>query len=305
MNVYSNARPTSQLPKWLCANVPLRQFLVGSLFCLLATAAVSASAQGPRAEKDSQKTELGIRQQMVQRKMVELETKFTVVAQKIREKNPERADLLVKTYQSSKEQSLTRKMDDVSDLLNSGQYDEAEQKLDEVVDILESLIRLLTNEKEKTISPKDEMRMLEKFKQRIEQQLQDQRKKTKETEKAADKPETLDKVGAQIKALSGLIEKQSKLIDATDKNENGDASLKQLDKLADKQFEVRKATDELNKNITGQKNSINKDGSFQDMPASVPGKEQLPSGEKKPNEQGKGESDPKGSQRGAKRRTKR
>ena len=234
---------------------------------LLACCGTSACCgQGPNGD---QKTELGIRQQLVKRKMIELEKKFMVVADRIRDEKPQRAELLVKAYQKSKEESLTRKMDMVSELLNEKKHDEAEQQLDEVVGILESLIRLLTNEKEKEVSAREEMEKLEQIKQKIKQQLEEQQKQTRETEKASNKDVAAEKVAAQIAALKGLIEKQSELIKET--GENSKAQLNQLDKLADKQFEVRKATDELNKNITGEKNSLNKDGSFKEMPDPVPG----------------------------------
>jgi hypothetical protein len=200
--------------------------------------------------------------------MVELEKKFMVVADRIREEKPQRADLLVKTYQKSKEESLTRKMEMVSELLNTKEYDEAEQQLDEVVGILESLIRLLTNEKDKVVSAREEMEMLERIKQKIQKQLEDQQKQTRETEKASNKDVAAERVAAQINALKGLIEKQADL--AKESGDNSKAQLNQLDKLADKQFDVRKATDELNKNITGEKNSLNKDGSFKDIPKGVP-----------------------------------
>ncbi len=258
---------------------PFRTMTISSQTCLIrrvtkitlalvlvcCTAAVCC-AQGPAAD---QKTELGIRQQLVKRKMVELEKKFMVVADRIREEKPQRAELLVKTYQKSKEESLTRKMDLVSELLNAKKHDEAEQQLDEVVGILESLIRLLTNEKEKEVSPREEMETLERIKQKIQQQLEQQQKQTRETEKASNKDAAAEKVAAQIKALKGLIDKQSELVKET--GENSKAQLNQLDKLADKQFGVRKATDELNKNITGERNSLNKDGSFKDMPDPIPG----------------------------------
>jgi len=91
-----------------------------TLAMLLACSTVAVThAQG--APQD-QKTELGIRQQLVKRKMIELEKKFMVVADRIREEKPQRAELLVKTYQKSKEESLTRKMEMVSELLNTTRW---------------------------------------------------------------------------------------------------------------------------------------------------------------------------------------
>ena len=225
--------------------------------------AIASSAMAQETAKDP-RTELGVRQKLVQRKMVELEAKFTIVAERIREKDEKRADLLIKTYQQSKELSLTKKMDEVSSLLNAEKYDEADQELNEVVEILESLIRMLTNEKEKTVSAKEEIEMLEEFKKNVQEQLQQQRKQTRETEQAADKEKAGEQIGAQIKALNKLIEAQKQIVKETGKNQ--DASLKDLDKIADKQFEVRKQTEALKKNISGEQKNLNPDGSFKDSP---------------------------------------
>jgi len=237
----------------------LRLHATVALICVL-FAPVSFGQASPA----NQRTELGVRQKLVQRKMVELEAKFTIVAERIREKDAKRADLLIKTYQQSKELSLTKKMDEVSELLNQEKYDEADQELNKVVEILESLIRMLTNEKDKEVSANEEIAMLEAFKKNVEQQLQQQRKQTRATEQAANKEKVGEQVGAQIKALNKLIEAQKKIVKET--GENQDANLKELDKIADKQFEVRKQTDELKKNISGEKKNLNPDGSFSDSP---------------------------------------
>ena len=230
---------------------------------IVAGCAVCCSGLAQETANDP-RTELGVRQKLVQRKMVELEAKFTIVAERIREKDEKRADLLIKTYQQSKELSLTKKMDEVSELLNAEKYDEADQELNEVVEILESLIRMLTNEKEKTVSAKEEIAMLEEFKKNVEEQLQQQRKQTRETEQAANKEKAGEQIGAQIKALNKLIEAQQKIVKET--AENKAANLKALDKIADKQFEVRKQTESLKKNISGEQKNLNPDGSFKDSP---------------------------------------
>ena len=227
---------------------------VGFAICSIGLA--QETANDPR-------TELGVRQKLVQRKMVELEAKFTIVAERIREKDEKRADLLIKTYQQSKELSLTKKMDEVSALLNAEKYDEADQELNEVVEILESLIRMLTNEKEKAVSAKEEIAMLEEFKKNVEEQLQQQRKATRETEQAANKEKAGEQVGAQIKALNKLIQSQKQIVKET--GENQAANLKKLDKIADKQFELRKKTDQLKENISGEQKNLNPDGSFKEQ----------------------------------------
>ena len=77
---------------------------------------------------DTRRSELGVRQKLVQRKMVELETKLTIIAERLKEKEPERHDRLIKAYQQSKEQLITKKMEEVSDLLDQDRLPEADDE---------------------------------------------------------------------------------------------------------------------------------------------------------------------------------
>ena len=202
-------------------------------------------------DKGTQKSELAVRQRLVERKMVELEARFTAAAERIREKDPKRADRLIKTYQESKEKSLSKKMKNVSELLDEGSFAEADKELDDVIQVLESMIRLLTNDKEKPVSKKEEIETLEKFKKEIQKQLEEQRKQTAENKKVGNKKKAIDNLKAQIKQLEGLIKKQNDNI--ADTKANVDSGLRQLDKIADRQFQIRKETEELANAIREQK----------------------------------------------------
>ena len=72
-------------------------------------------------EKDK-KSQLGERQRLVERKMAELENKFTAIAEQIRQKEPERADRLIAAYQRAKETLLKEKMNEVSQLLDQNKF---------------------------------------------------------------------------------------------------------------------------------------------------------------------------------------
>ena len=67
-------------------------------------------AQTSSRRVDVRKSQLGIRQKLVERKMLELEAKFTAAAEQLRAKDAQRADRLIATYQKAKEQSLTKKI---------------------------------------------------------------------------------------------------------------------------------------------------------------------------------------------------
>ena len=222
-----------------------KRILSVALTCLLiATTALTAMAQD-----ETRRSELGIRQLLVQKKMLELETKVTVIAEKLREKEPKRAELLVAAYQQSKEQLITKKMEEASTLLDKGQFKAADSLLDEVVVNIESLVRLLTQSKDKEASAQEEIRQLEHWKKQIEKVQAEQIAKRNELEKVSDKEKAIDKLAGQIKRLKGLIEEQKAVIDDT--KDKTKAGLRALDKVADKQFDVRKKTQELKDEIAG------------------------------------------------------
>ena len=127
-------------------------FRVAIIAALVWVASVSVLVAQDDTKSSDLKTELGLRQRLVERKMSELETKLTVIAEKLREKEPERAKLLVAAYQQSKERLITKKMAQISSLLDGEKYQEADQLLDEVIQNLESLIRLLTQQKDQKAS---------------------------------------------------------------------------------------------------------------------------------------------------------
>ncbi len=199
----------------------------------------------------TRRSELGIRQKLVEQKMIELETKLTVIAERLQEKEPERAQRLIAAYQQSKEQLITKKMAEVSNLLDQDQLPAAEAKLNEVIENLEALIKLLTNEKEPTLTKQEEQKMLERWKENIQERIQEQQQQRKETEKVSQKDETINRLEAQIKQLEKLIGKQREVIQDTEKN--AAAGLRALDQVADKQFEVRQETEELGKQLGGEK----------------------------------------------------
>ena len=219
------------------------------LVCLFVCAhALPLQAQD---EESSRRSELGVRQRLVQKKMLELETKLTVIAEKLREKEPKRAELLVKAYQQSKEQLITKKMDEVSKLLDNNRLAKADGLLDEVIVNIESLVRLLTQKKDMEATKQEEMAQLEKWKSEFQKVLAEQQVKRRETENIANKEKAIDKLQGQIDRLKGLIEEQKGVIEET-KNKTG-AGLRALDKVADKQFEVRQKTKELSEEISGVK----------------------------------------------------
>ena len=196
---------------------------------------------------EKKRTEFGTRQQLVERKMIELEGQLTLIADRIRKKDPTKADRLVEAYQQSREQLITRKMADAVKLLDQNQLVEAEETLDEVVQNLEKLVRLLINQKTPEVSKQQEIEMLEQMKQDIQQRIEEQRDQRQEVSKVSDKDAATQKLDSQIKKLDDLIQRQQDAIKLA--KDNAESGLRALDKVADEQFEIRKETEKLAEDV--------------------------------------------------------
>ena len=272
--------------------------LVAIILPLLIALAIHCSP--PAKGQTDRQTELGIRQKLVEQKMLELESKFTSAAEKIREQDPQRADRLVQTYQKAREESLAAKMAQASAMLDKDDTAGAEQLLDEIIEILERLIRQLTNEQEKEATKQETIERLEQFQKQLQQRMDEQSAQATETEKVSDREKTLETLQEQMEQLENLIKAQKKAIGASE--EAGDASLRKLDAMADEQFEIRKETERLKAAIADQSDeeatpsdSEPTDGTESESEDSKPGEgkpgEESPSGEK-PKEGKPGEGKP-------------
>lgn len=225
-------------------------FLLVSMFGLANGLASLQPPQDPtkQAAQDS-KSVLGERQRLVERKMAELESRFTAIAEQLREKEPERADRLVAAYQRAKETLLTERMNRVSQLLDQGQTGQAQLLLDEVILSLEELVKMLVDTRGPQLDRQQEIKMLEEWKKEIRAVQQEQKKERRETENVANKEDALKRLDAQIKELNNLIEAQKEVREQTQGAASG--GLRALDKVADEQFELRKKTEDLLRDIAG------------------------------------------------------
>ena len=84
------------------------------------------SADDTKPAKES--SALGIRQQRVKRMMQELDRRFQDLAEKLQAKEPEQAKLLIKAYQQSREKLIEQRMEEISLLLDSSNFSEADKR---------------------------------------------------------------------------------------------------------------------------------------------------------------------------------
>ncbi len=222
--------------------LPTKLFLLFFLLDLLSTWGTACAWQNDPPAQDT-RSALAVRQRLIEQKMNELESKLTTIAERLKEKEPERAGRLITAYQASKESLITRRMADVSQLLDQNKLVQAGQTLDEVIANLDALLKILVDRNEPEMSKQEEIQMLERWKKEINDQIRDQQQQRQETEKVTKKEETLETLEAQIKKVKELIDRQNAVTRQTEVNQN--ANLRTLDRIADEQFEVRKQTQDL------------------------------------------------------------
>ncbi|HMP79716.1 MAG TPA: hypothetical protein PKD54_09720 [Pirellulaceae bacterium] len=195
------------------------------------------------AQDDSPRSQLGERQRLVERKMTELESRFTIIAEQLREKDPERADRIIAAYQQAKETLIIKRMQEVAQLLDERKYDQAGLLLDSIVQSLDELVRLLLNQRDERLTKQQEIDMLQRWKDAIQSIQQEQKRQTRETDKVANKDQTLADLDRQIQELAAIIDRQRGLLNRTREQSGG--GLPAMDSLADEQFDIREDTKKL------------------------------------------------------------
>ena len=147
----------------------IRLALFASLLIVCACNVSKAQEVAVASNADDLKSELGEKQRLVEQKMVDLENMFTVIAAKLQDKEPERANQLVVAYQQAKESLIAKRMAEASRHLDRNEFQQAAAKIDEVIQKLDDLVRLLMNDKAPKLTKEQEIDMLENWKKSIQQ----------------------------------------------------------------------------------------------------------------------------------------
>ncbi|MFT5190864.1 MAG: hypothetical protein ACI957_003901 [Verrucomicrobiales bacterium] len=203
-----------------------------------AAGGVAAEARG--ADETSP---LGARQQRIKRLLNDLETKFTELATKLEEEQPEQAKKLADAFKQSKEMLLMQRMDQITALLDGAKLETATDEQAAVVGDLKALIDLLLYEESEFERLQREIERLEKWKESLDNLIKDESELQEESEILADPEKAKEQLDAQMKKAQDLIKAQEKLLEETEKKDGSDVDA--LDKLADEQAELRKETQAL------------------------------------------------------------
>ena len=190
-----------------------------------------------------QTSPLGARQQRIKRLLNDLEAKFTELAAKLEEEQPDQAKKLREAFNQSKELLLAQRMDEITALLDGAKFESATDEQGEVVTDLRALLDLLLYEESEFERLQREIQRLEKWKEALDDLIVDETELKEESDLLADPEKAKADLDARIQRTKDLIQRQQNLLDSTQKNDGSDVDA--LDQLADEQAELRKETEAL------------------------------------------------------------
>lgn len=183
---------------------------------------------------------LGARQQRIKRLMNDLESKFTELASKLREEQPDQAKKLEDAFKQSKELLLMQRMDQITALLDAAKLESATDEQGQVVGDLKALIDLLLYEESEYERLQREIEQLEKWKESLEGLIKQESELQEETEVLEDPKKAEEALDAKMQKAQDLIKKQEDLLERTGASDGSDVDA--LDQMADEQAELRQET---------------------------------------------------------------
>ena len=162
------------------------------------TASLLFSAFSTEMVAQDRKTELGEKQRLVLKKMKDLETTISKVAEELAARGDnERAERLKATLVKAKENLIAVRMMKVVEMLNNSQWDDASKELGVISDRIDELIRMLLKDNREKMTKKEELDALEQWKKEIQNLLKEQKVHTNTTKKYTNKDETLKDSGSE------------------------------------------------------------------------------------------------------------
>ncbi len=212
------------------------------LFCLVGLVTAQDAPQDSPTKGAAKKkiSGLGVRQARVERMMEDVDRKFTELSQKLQETEPERAKRLIETLQQAKQLLIQKRMGEITAKLNDKDLETATDEQKDILVDIRDLIQLLLDEQDKDVL--DEIKRLEKWRQKLQDIIKEEKRLQREAEKVANKDETLGDLDSQIAAVKKLIRKQTDV--NKEMSEARKKGVQAYQPVADSQHDVRKETEE-------------------------------------------------------------
>ncbi|PCJ58282.1 MAG: hypothetical protein COA79_13575 [Planctomycetota bacterium] len=168
-----------------------------------------------KINKDELKSSLVIQQENIKKLILSLDEKLVRLANKLKEKEPENAALLLLAYKKSKESLISLQVDQNIDLLKN---DELQESITAQKKILDNLFKVMSALTDEDISVKEEIKRLEKLKKKINRLIKEEKKLIRESSKIENKEKATKDLSEEIEKLEDVIKKSEKILDKTVKN---------------------------------------------------------------------------------------
>ena len=154
--------------------------------------AITLSAQVPPPSGSDGNSGLGVRQQRVERMFNDLEQRFVILATKLSETEPERAERLIQTLQQAKEMLVQQRMSEIATLINQTDLANATEEQARLLQDLRLQIRMLIDESlDDEKLRKEEIERLERWKTEIQNLIREEQPQERESSKLADRDRRL------------------------------------------------------------------------------------------------------------------
>ncbi len=243
-----------------------------AIVCLIAGWASGAWGQVPPTAGGT--SPLGIRQQRVERMMEDLERKFKSLKLALQENEPERAERLQQTLNKAKELLVQKRMSDITRLLDEAQLDTAGDGQKALLADIRELLALLLDEKSDREKIREQYERLSEWRRQIEGLIRAERGEKRESDRLANKEQTLADLAAKIKALEGVIRAEKEIVAAT-RSARGEG-IQGLGKIATEQKRVRDQAEAIANRIA--KEAGDERGPFERQPegSSTPSAKEAP-----------------------------
>ncbi len=246
--------------------------IVGLLFAqpaLVGAAGEDAKPATPTkaADKPATKstTPAGIQQEHVAQRLKLLEERFIELAEALKENEPDQAARLIEALQHAKQNLLRHRMLEIAKQLDGGELQQASDKQKQVTEDLRRLIDILTKDPSRLDELQARIDQLERWKAQVQDLIDDENRIKNDTDNIGKKDEVLANLDKQIADLENVIKAQKGVMGKTqDATKQGPRA---VERVTGDQEAVRKKTEDLAKEVAGQKGTPS-DGSGKPSDAS-------------------------------------
>lgn len=201
-----------------------------------------------QADEARQGAALAVRQAHVRQLLVQMQTRFQLLARSLAETEPQQAARLSAALDQSRERLLEQQMQQAAMFLDAGRWDDASDLQQQVVSQLETLARLLVEEEPDPAALLAEQQRLEAWRDQLARLRHDEQLQRRESQRLIDKPATLARLQQQADQARQFASSQQQLAEET--AAASARGIEGLPRLAASQRQLREQVAEFSQSLT-------------------------------------------------------